>query len=339
MMCAPVLLVTLNRYKHLSRCIDSLRKNKMAKDTDLYIGLDYPPDQRYEEGYRLVKKYLEKEITGFHKVNIIKQLSNKGVYGNSLELKNAAYEKYDKYIYSEDDNEFSPNYLEYMNRCFEKYENDDTILAVSGYNYPIEREVFDGNVYKCGTYFAAYGYGIWKRKEDEMRKKLNMPYFRMLYNNRMYMSKLKRQSRNQYVNMIKGMLKYTPDLINEGQIREVDLAYGLYMVASGKKMVYPVISKVRNWGYDGSGVNCGEVRFRQNGKLNHRNYQFEKQTVDIDKSFGEILEDTKTTQEQLNRLLNAYFFIPNKEYVKTKSGYWFSRIVGLENTQRIFTRN
>ena len=335
MQCAPVLIVTLNRYEHLKRCIDSLRKNKLACYTDLYIGFDYPPDQKYEKGYHQVKKYLGGGIDGFHDVIIMEHSSNRGVYRNVLDLRAAVYKKYDRYIITEDDNEFSPNYLEYMNKGLEKYEKDDDVLAISGYCYPIESSSFKGNVFKCGTYFAAYGYGIWKQKEEEMRKCLNMSFFCGLYRNSAYMKDLACQSRNQYANMVKGMLKYTSELISGNELREDDLAYGLYMVASGKKMVYPVISKARNWGYDGTGVNCGEINFKQQKTVNHRNFLFEKQSIDQDKDFSEIVEDLMVTQDQVNELMDVYFSIPKKEYIKVKIAYFFSRIIGLNNTQKL----
>ena len=79
MKCAPVLIVTLNRYSHLRRCIESLQRNKLAKDTDLYIGLDYPPGQEYEAGYEQVLNYLNGGIDGFHEVVIVKQSVNMGI--------------------------------------------------------------------------------------------------------------------------------------------------------------------------------------------------------------------------------------------------------------------
>ncbi len=338
MRCTPVIIITLNRYEHLRRCVESLKKNNLANKTDLYIGLDYPPNFRYEEGYKEVKDYLNKGIDGFQNVTIVQQTENKGMFGNFVSVQEEVYRKYDRFIYTEDDNEFAANYLEYMNLCLEKYEHEDSVLAVSGYSYPIDKKEFRGNVFQCGTYFSASGYGMWKLKEDKMRKHLNKPFFSKLYFDKKFMKKLLNLSRNQYVNMIKGMLEYTPDLISKGEVREVDLAFGLYMVACGKNVVYPVVSKVRNWGYDGTGVNCSRTRIRQNEKMNHRNYLFEKQAIDEDISFTEIVEDTDITQEHINRMLEGYFSISEKEYLKATIAYVFSRRVGIENVQKMIVR-
>ncbi len=339
MRCAPVIIITLNRCKHLQRCIESLKKNDLAKETDLYIGLDYPPDSRYVEGYKKVQDYLNKGIDGFQNVMIVKQAENKGMFGNFVSVQEEVYKKYDRFIYTEDDNEFAANYLEYMNRCLEKYEHEDSVLAVSGYSYPIEKKAFRGNVFQCGTYFSALGYGMWKYKEEKMRKHLNKAFFNRLYFDKKFMTRLLNLSRNQYVNMIKGMLEYTSDLIWNGEIREVDLAFGLYMVACKKSVVYPVVSKVRNWGYDGSGVNCEQVQVKQNDVINHRNFCFESQELDEKNFFSEVIEESGISQERINKLLDSYFSIPRKEYLKANAAYMLSMIVGIKVIRNIIGRS
>lgn len=331
----PVLIITLNRREHLQRCIESLKKNKYAEDTELYIGLDYPPNEKYMDGYKDVVSYLEKGIHGFKNVVILKQKENKGPFSNFVDLQNLAYEKYDRFIYTEDDNEFSSNYLEYMNKALDRYELEENILAVSGYSYPINTEKFSGNVFLCDSYFSALGYGMWKNKEKHMREYLNRVYFEDLYRNRNYMGKLQKTSKNQYSNMVKGMLGYTPDIFQRGCIREVDLTFALYMQAFQMKVVFPVISKVRNWGYDGSGVNCNQVEFADNQNVNHRNYRFDMQKIDTDEEFNEIIEEKKLSLDDINRLLNTFFQIDSKEYWKVKIAYWLSRIWGLSVCRKL----
>ncbi len=330
MECAPILIVTLNRYDHLRRCIQSLKQNSLAKDTDLYIGLDYPPDERYQKGYEQVKKYLEGGIDGFREVIVVKHTTNQGVLGNIQKLREIIYQKNERFIFSEDDNEFSLNYLEYMNRCLEKYEEDESVLAIAGYNYPINTDGFAGNVFRYNIYFPAWGYGIWRKKELQMRKRINMGFFARCYRNSRYMRMLSKASRNQYANMVKGMLEYTPDLIKGDQIKEVDLAYGLYMAASGKQMIFPVESKVRNCGYDGTGVNCGELVYRSKEKSDHRNFQYETQKIDERETFSDQIEECDVPQERIDHRMNEFFAISRKEYVRVRIAYLASRVLGIK---------
>ena len=64
-MYAPVIIPTLNRHEHLIRCINSLKRNPLAKETELYISLDYPPAEKYVDGYLKIKKYTHIEYKNF----------------------------------------------------------------------------------------------------------------------------------------------------------------------------------------------------------------------------------------------------------------------------------
>ena len=57
---APVIIPTLNRYDHFVRCIQSLAKCTDASETDLIIGLDFPPSDKYVDGYKRIKEYCDK---------------------------------------------------------------------------------------------------------------------------------------------------------------------------------------------------------------------------------------------------------------------------------------
>ena len=71
---APVLIPTLNRDRHLKRCLDSLAASSVAKYTDIYISLDYPPSEKYVAGYERVKKLLEEyDFSGFKSHTILYQ--------------------------------------------------------------------------------------------------------------------------------------------------------------------------------------------------------------------------------------------------------------------------
>ena len=54
---------------------------------------------------------------------------------NGKLLANEVSKDHDSYIFTEDDNVFSPNFLLFVNQGLEKYKNDAKCLAVCGYNY------------------------------------------------------------------------------------------------------------------------------------------------------------------------------------------------------------
>jgi len=66
---APVLITTMNRYKHLKRCLDSLSKNIHASKTQLYIALDAPASEGHKKGYAdIITLLIYQQIT--HTISI-----------------------------------------------------------------------------------------------------------------------------------------------------------------------------------------------------------------------------------------------------------------------------
>ncbi len=333
----PVMIVTLCRYEHLVRCIDSLRRNKLAVETELYIGLDYPLKQEHWEGYNKICAYLENGVDGFKQVRVIKHAENLGATENYNVVKGEIYKKYDAYIYMEDDNVVSPNYLEYMNKSMDRYRNDPQILAVSGYMYPIDISGTEGNIVLLSTYFSCFGFGVYRRIDELFDQNITLKNFDKLYHNRKMMGRLRKASANQYGNFVKGMLQYTGDeLIRDGEIRKIDLAYGLYMFFHGYKMVFPVISKMRNCGFDGSGEHCGVQR--KWGKDNYREYDFSQQDIDLSDEFEPVYVKTDMEVIDWNERLTKFFAVTKKEMYMTMAAYYLSLIVGRETVTKLIKR-
>lgn len=243
---APVLIPTLNRYKHFRECLESLAKCKDAENTEVYIGLDYPPSAKYEKGYEDIKQYLEKcgNLT-FKKIHVIKREKNYGFgcHGNANELINLVFRKYDRYIITEDDNVFSYNFLSFINQGLNLYEDDPDVIFICGYNYPIKRDGFTDNHYFSHE-FSAWGYGTWKKKREGIKGVATREYLRSIVRSAKFMLKI---------------YKNEPRLINTliyiYQSHQIygDTMYVSYQYLENKLSVFPVISMTRNQGFDGSG--------------------------------------------------------------------------------------
>lgn len=246
---APVLITTLNRYEHFKRCLDSLERCTGADKTDVYIGLDYPPSEKYVDGWKKIDAYLkEKEKSNSfrnlyvrrrdHNCGVGKTGSNSGLL--YVEIKDIT----DRFISSEDDNEFSPCFLEYLNKALEKYKDDERVVCVCGYS-PFD---YDGkeNIYFAHQMFA-WGYGRWIGK---MKKTVN-------FRNLEFMEKA--------LKSIKASLKiyrYRPIILNRVMDQVIqkkrygDVSYTCFCLLKDRYCIYPSESLVRNWGYDGTGVHC-----------------------------------------------------------------------------------
>lgn len=263
---APVVIPTLNRFEHFKRCVESLSKCTHADKTELVIGLDYPPSEKYVDGWEKICDYVQ-SISGFAEVTVFKHSVNLGPSKNLNELREYASKKYDCYIASEDDNEFSPNFLDFINKGLRQYRDNPDIYAICGYNYPVDMSGYNHEYYFSHE-FAAWGYGCWFKKQDKVFSIIKAPnYIIDLYKN--YPLKL------YFKNNFKLMALATR--IGDGFLGDVYLTS--YLHIRNVYTVFPKVSLVRNWGHDGTGKNCGAMEKRLEDL-------YTKQRIDDNFTFG-----------------------------------------------------
>lgn len=261
---APVVIATLNRINHLQRCISSLQANTHADKTELYIALDYPPSQKYIEGYKQISAFLEKPIEGFKDVHIIRRDKNYGAIINSVDISKKVLGKYDRIIVLEDDNELAPNFLDFCNKGLELYESDESIIALNASSY-----VWCGNGMK--TYDSKeqgikkrqlifHGYATWKNRYNIVTEWCES--YRILEDglNLKLLLKLRLKSRCFFYSFIENVMCNRNNLpwIN-GKIYKIDQIWDYYMIMFDKYIICPEISLIRDLGCDGSGANFKEA--------------------------------------------------------------------------------
>lgn len=246
---APILISVYNRPMHFKQCIKSLQKNKHADKSHLYIAIDAPYREEDIDGNNAVKKYA-KNITNFNKVTLFIRDTNLGIRENLSKARKEIFSKYDTLIFSEDDNIFATDFLDFINRGLEVYKDREDILSVCGYNYPVEiPESYNKDVYVWKG-MSAWGYGTWKEKISEVR-----------LNN----EKRALQEVREFLKKPKEVLKfsniadhYLPALLTMDYQNKVngDGYICLYQYLNNMYSVFPIETKVKNIGYDGSGLNC-----------------------------------------------------------------------------------
>jgi len=249
---APIFIPTLCRYEHFKRCVDSLASCTHAVNTDLIIALDYPLNESHWEGYNKIKEYLP-TITGFKNVEIIERTKNWGIPKNILDGRRMTFEKYDRIIITEDDNEFSPNFLDYINKGLEKFKDDESIFAICGSSsilYKQDRALFASSFLYTAT-FSASGYGILRSMHEKY-------YFSFL--NEEHHRNLLSSFRNSF-KILKYLSMYISGLLSMLGKKVVygDWSIAPSLIVKDMRCIKPVLSMVKNHGYDGSGVHCGVI--------------------------------------------------------------------------------
>lgn len=247
---APVYIPTLNRFEHFKRCLESLERCSGADKTDVYVGLDYPPSDKYVEGWKKIDAYLdEKEKNnGFNNLIVRRRDHNCGVgtpTSNSSLLAKEVRAISDRYILTEDDNEFAPNFLEYVNWGLEEYRDDPSIFAICSCKN-IETSDIRNNVYKLNTIFNAWGYGGWFDKQDKKLRFRNHEVFKKI---------LKSSS------IFDAFSPKVTTLVSLAYQVAVKSFHGDVLVSllpeNERWCIFPKVNKVRNWGWDGTGTHGG----------------------------------------------------------------------------------
>ena len=232
---APVVIPTLCRYEHLKRCIDTLSECTGADETELYVGLDFPAKESHWEGYRKICNYLP-TITGFKNVVVIRREENMGATRNARDLLDIVHQKFDRYIFSEDDNEFSLNFLDYINTGLNKYKDNPEVIAICGYtelgyNYSCMK-TYPFNAYPIVGY-NAWGVGVWFDKKPTFTTTVAdeiLSSFKTVF---------KAVKLNQGIAIHRMMYRKRSNATG-------DLLWRLYCAFNKKYCIYPKVSKVRN---------------------------------------------------------------------------------------------
>lgn len=275
----PVLIPTLNRYEHFRRCVESLSRCTHSKETELVIGLDYPPSEKYREGYEKIKAYIP-QITGFKKVTCIKREYNYGAVNNSIDLTNRYFKIYDAIIFSEDDNEFAPCFLDFMDKALDMYKDEPKVRSVCGYlQESFYRNTPLSTIFICGT--CAWGIGLWKDKEKDDEQ---IPY--SYYENVLCSFKLSMKIFFQYPQLL-GMLQ---SMVTRKLIWG-DVMRSTYNILNNVYQIRPSVSLVRNWGQDGSGIHCVNnkqlaEKYAHQPIVESKNYPIEPQNVEKTKGLS-----------------------------------------------------
>lgn len=294
---APVLIPTLNRFDHFERCVASLSACEGSEQTDLFVALDYPSKESHWEGFTIIKELL-KDIKGFKSLTVINRTVNFGAHANIHEAYDFIFKNYDRVILSEDDNVFSKDFLIFINKSLQQYEHDSTIFSVSGYNYPVKMpKSYTDEVYFWRGY-SAWGVGLWRDKflkmdcSEEAIQNSVSNFFKD-YKKVWEFNKIA----NNYVPALVTML--------EKKAIHGDTYICLYQFLNNMTSVFPVVSRVRNLGHDGSGVNCGVMI----------DDIYSKQEIYQGKSTYEIPKNAKQ-DEEINTVLRSHFSIKMKSQFK-----------------------
>lgn len=245
---APVAFFVYNRLWHTKQSIESLLKNDLAHQTELFIFSDAPKNLDAQNEVSQVREYI-KTIKGFKNINIIKRDNNFGLANSIIDGTTRVINEKGKVVVIEDDLICSENFLKFINEMLNVYENEYKIFSVTGYNFPSNlMKIPKGYIYDI--YFSprcsSWGWGTWKNRWEKADWELkDIDNFL----NDKKLQKKYRSSGNDKIDMLVAQ--------KDGKIDSWATRWEYNQFKNNAFTVYPVKSFINNIGFDGTGVNCG----------------------------------------------------------------------------------
>ena len=239
---APVVLFVYNRPKHARLTVEALQNNLLVSESVLFVFSDGPKSESDREKVDEVRQYLA-SIDGFARITIIKREKNMGLANSIINGVSEVLAKYGKTIVLEDDMITSRYFLRYMNEALELYENEEKVISVHGYVYPVKAKLPETFFLKGAD---CWGWGTWKRGWDLFEA-----------DGTKLLEELKARKLEQRFDF-NGAYDYIKMLKGQASGKNDSWAVRWYASAllNDRLTLYPGHSLVQNIGTDKSGVHC-----------------------------------------------------------------------------------
>ena len=239
---APIVVFTYNRPEHTQRTLNALLMNPLANESDIIIYSDSARTANHKKAVDEVRSYLS-EITGFRSIKVIHRDKNFGLAESIIQGITEVLQQSEKVIVLEDDMVVSPNFLEYMNEALEQFVDDDRVISVHGYVYPVDIELPEAFFIRGAD---CWGWATWRRGWEIFNP--NGKYLLDELTRRGLLRFFDFNSTSPHSKMLKEQIKGGND---SWAVRWYASAF-----LANKLTLYPGRSLVNNIGNDSSGTHC-----------------------------------------------------------------------------------
>jgi hypothetical protein len=293
---APIVLFVYNRLEHTIKTVEALKKNKLAKDSELFIYSDAPKENTDSKEVYKVREYI-KGINGFKKVIVITRDKNFGLANSIIDGVTTVINKYNKVIVLEDDLVTSPYFIKYMNESLQFYKNSNDILSITGYSFSTEimdfPKSFEKDIY-LHIRPMSWSWATWKNRWSNVI--WNMNYFDKFISNSKEINSFNEGGKD----LTLMLLDQKAGLIDSWYIR-----WAYHAFKTHQYTIYPKYSLISNLGFDNSGVHGKSTTnklFSQDILKDKSNWILEKDITfnrKIIKNFNKIFAPSVRTQISL----------------------------------------
>ncbi len=241
---APICVFAYKRPDHFGLTINSLLDNPEASQSDLWVFIDGPKG-KVDQAMVSKVRAMAAALKGFKSVKVIERESNLGLSRSVISGISEILNINDRVIVLEDDMVTSPFFLKFMNESLELYENEDQVISIHGYVYPLSHELTKPFFIRGAD---CWGWGTWKRGWKLFNEDGNA-----------LLADLRKCGLSQDFDF-DGAYPYSKMLEDQIEGRNDSWAIRWYASAflKNKLTLYPNKSLVKNIGNDSSGTHCSQ---------------------------------------------------------------------------------
>jgi len=243
---APIALFVYNRPDHTRRTLQFLKQNELATDSRLFIFSDGPKNSKQAEKVAEVRALI-KQVDGFKSVEIIERSSNLGLANSVISGVSQLMEEYSQAIVFEDDLITSPYTLRYFNDALARYQNEEKVMHIGAYMYPLplpeSEQLPETFFFRAAT---SWGWATWARAWQQFNPDVEA-----------LMKQFDSEQKHQF--SIEASMNFWKQMqeLKAGRNNSWAIRWYASIFLKGGLTLNPAHSLVSNIGHDGSGVHSG----------------------------------------------------------------------------------
>jgi len=300
---APIALFVYNRPQHTQRTIKFLQQNELAAESRLYIFSDGAKTSNNDEKVAEVRAIINK-TEGFKSVKVIERKENAGLANSVIAGVTQLINDYGQVIVFEDDLVTSPHTLTYFNDALNRYRNEEKVMHIGAYMYPLKSESLPQSFfYRAAT---SWGWATWASAWAHFEPNIDTLL------NQFDAKKKSAFSIENSMNFWKQMQEFKKGKNNSWAIRW----YASIFLKDGLTL-NPAQSLVNNIGHDGTGVHSG-INDIYNVIINPKPIT----------QFPEIIKENEAAYQTIKNFLSnrkGNMVSRIKRFVKEKLAQYFSK--------------
>lgn len=240
---APILLFVYNRPEHTMRGIQSLQRNALAKQSDLYIYSDAPRGEADRTSVEEVRR-LVAQVEGFKSVTVVERAENWGLARNIIDGVTTMTERYGRVIVLEDDLVLAPHFLQFMNDALETYKDEPRVGHIQACDFTKDASLPPTFLIQ---WTGSWGWATWQRAWRHFQ-----PDGRLL----LQALKSRHLTRRFDFNGTYGFTRMLRRQV-EGKNNSWAIRWNATLMLEDMLSLNVGRSLVQNEGFDGTGTNCG----------------------------------------------------------------------------------